>query len=206
MLGSSRESLTTLRASLDARRGDAGFASVSDDLLAVAGVLGGEKTLRQTLADSGQPVELRRGVATSLFEGKIAAPSFAILSDVVSARWSHDADLVGDTASPATTALLAHAAGNLRGRRPAAAVEELARLASEQRRQVLAQVRSAIPLDTDQHSRLAAALTRLQGRQVRVNVIVDPEVVGGIVVRVGDDVIDGSVSARLEQARRALSA
>jgi len=269
MLGSSRESLTTLRASLDARRGDAGFASVSDDLLAVAGVLGGEKTLRQTLADSGQPVELRRGVATSLFEGKIAAPSFAILSDVVSARWSHDADLVdgveqlgaqaafcvaetegtldrvedelftfsravdespdlqlaltdpavpaaakgnlvrdlvGDTASQASTALLAHAAGNLRGRRPAAAVEELARLASEQRRQVLAEVRSAIPLDTDQHSRLAAALTRLQGRQVRVNVIVDPEVVGGIVVRVGDDVIDGSVSARLEQARRALSA
>mgnify|MGYP000222725437 CR=1 FL=1 len=61
-------------------------------------------------------------------------------------------------------------------------------------------------LDADQRTRLAAALTRLQGRQVRVNVIVDPEVVGGIVVRVGDDVIDGSVSARLEQARRAVSA
>ena len=39
-----------------------------------------------------------------------------------------------------------------------------------------------------------------------MNVIVDPQVVGGIVVQVGDDVIDGSVSARLEQARRALSA
>jgi len=269
MLGSSRESLTALRASLDARRGDEGFDTVSGDLLAVAGVLGREKNLRQTLADSGQPVELRRGVATSLFEGKIAAPSFAVLSDVVSARWSNDVDLVdaveqlgaqaafsvaetdgsldrvedelfafsravdesaelqlaltdpsvpasakgdlvrdlvGDAAAPTTTALLAHAAGNLRGRRPASAVEALARLASEQRRQVLAEVRSAIPLDTDQRTRLAAALTRLQGRQVRVNVIVDPEVVGGIVVRVGDDVIDGSVSARLEQARRALSA
>jgi F-type H+-transporting ATPase subunit delta len=105
-----------------------------------------------------------------------------------------------------STALLAHAAGHLRGRRPAAAVQELARLASDQRRQVLAQVRSAIDLDADQRTRLAAALTRLQGRQVRVNVIVDPQVVGGIVVQVGDDVIDGSVSARLEQARRALSA
>ena len=115
-------------------------------------------------------------------------------------------DLVGGTASPVTTSLLAHAAGNLRGRRPAAAVEELARLASEQRRQVLAQVRSAIALDADQRTRLTAALTRIQGRQVRVNVIVDPEVVGGIVVQVGDEVIDGSVSARLEQARRALSA
>ena len=115
-------------------------------------------------------------------------------------------DLVGGSAAPTTTALLAHAAGHLRGRRPAGAVEELARLASEQRRQVLAEVRSAIALDAEQSTRLAAALTRLQGRQVRVNVIVDPAVVGGIVVRVGDDVIDGSVSARLEQARRALSA
>ena len=269
MLGSSRESLTALRASLDARRGDEGFASVSGVLLAVAGLLGDEKSLRQTLADSGQPVELRSGIATSLFEGKIAAPSMAVITDVVSARWSSDADLVdaveqlgaqaaftvaetdgsldrvedelftfsravdespelqlaltdpsvdaaskgalvrdlvGASASPVSTALLAHAAGHLRGRRPAAAVQELARLASEQRRQVLAQVRSAIDLDADQRTRLAAALTRLQGRQVRVNVIVDPEVVGGIVVQVGDDVIDGSVSARLEQARRALSA
>ena len=269
MLGSSRESLTALRASLDARRAEEGFASVSDDLLAVAGVLSGEKTLRQTLADSGQSAELRAGVATSLFQGRIATPSLEVLTDVVRARWSDDDDLVdaveqlgaqaaftvaeaegtldrvedelfrfgrvvdgspdlqlaltdpsvpparkaalvrdllGGAASPVSASLLAHAAGNLRGRRPAAAVEELARLASDQRRQVLAEVRSAVPLDVDQHRRLAGALTRLQGRQVRVNVIVDPEVVGGIVVRVGDDVIDGSVSSRLEQARRALSA
>jgi F-type H+-transporting ATPase subunit delta len=269
MLGSSRESLATLRASLDAHRGDEGFASVSGDLLAVASLLGAEKTLRQTLADSGQPAELRTGVVTSLFAGKVAAPSLALLTDIVSSRWSSDADLVdaverlgaqaaftvaetdgtldrvedelfafgravdespelqlaltdpsipaarkgdvvrdimGATSSPVSTALLAHAAGNLRGRRPAAAVAELARLASDQRRQVLAEVRAAIPLDAGQRTRLAAALTRLQGRQVRVNVIVDPEVVGGIVVRVGDDVIDGSVSSRLEQARRAVSA
>ena len=265
MLGSSRESLITLRASLDARRGDEGFASVSGDLLAVAGVLGDEKSLRQMLADSGQPAALRTGIATSLFEGKIAAPSMAVLAGIVAARWSSDVDmvdaveqlgaqaafsdaetdgtldrvedelftfsravdqspelqlaltdpsvtaaskgalvrdLVGGSAAPTTTALLAHAAGHLRGRRPAAAVEDLARLASEQRRQVLAEVRSAIALDAEQSTRLAAALTRLQGRQVRVNVIVDPEVVGGIVVRVGDEVIDGSVASRLENARR----
>jgi F-type H+-transporting ATPase subunit delta len=85
-------------------------------------------------------------------------------------------------------------------------VDQLARLASEQRRQVLAEVRSAVELTADQRSRLAAALSTLQGRQVRLNVIVDPEVVGGIVVRVGDDVIDGSIASRLEQARRTLSA
>ena len=63
-----------------------------------------------------------------------------------------------------------------------------------------------MPLTTEQVGRLAAALSTLQGRDVRLNVIVDPEVVGGIVVRVGDDVIDGSVASRLEQARRAVSA
>ncbi|MFX7155999.1 F0F1 ATP synthase subunit delta, partial [Acinetobacter baumannii] len=86
-------------------------------------------------------------------------------------------------ADPTTTLLLAHTAGNLRGRRPTSAIAELARLASDQRRQVLAEVRSAIPLTTEQQSRLAAALTRVQGRQVRVNVVVDPAVIGGIVAR-----------------------
>ena len=94
MLGSSRESLVTLRASLDARRGDDGFASVSGDLLAVAGVLGDEKSLRQTLADSGQPAAMRTAIATSLFEGKIAVPSMAVLADIVAARWSSDSDMV----------------------------------------------------------------------------------------------------------------
>jgi len=269
MIGSSRDSLASLRASLDARREDAGFASVPGDLLAVAGVLGREKSLRQALADAGQPAGARTGIAASLFGGQVSDAALAVLGDTVAARWSSDEDLVdavealaaqaafvlaegdgsldrvedelfafsravdtspelqlaltnpaataeskaalvrdlvGGTATDTTTALLAHVAGHLRGRRPAAAVEHLARLASDQRRQVLAEVRAAVDLSADQRTRLAAALSTLQGRQVRLNVIVDPEVVGGIVVRVGDDVIDGSVSSRLEQARRALSA
>ena len=111
-------------------------------------------------------------------------------------------DLVGPTASPTTTALLVHVAANLRGRRPDVAVEELAELAAQQRQRLLAEVRSAVALTPEQEQRLAAALSRLQGRDVRVNVIVDPEVVGGIVVRVGDEVIDGSVASKLETARR----
>jgi F-type H+-transporting ATPase subunit delta len=268
MLGASRQSLIALRASLDARRTEPGFDVISGDLLAVAGVLGQQKSLRQALADSGQPAAGRAGIATSLFEGKISTEALAVLTDVVSARWSNDhdlvdvveqlgaqaaftvaesdgsldriedelftvsraidespdlqlaltdpslapankaalvRDLVGESAAPATTALLAHAAANLRGRRPAAAVEELAKLASDQRHQVLAEVRSAIALTPEQLTRLAAALTRLQGRQVRVNVVVDPDVVGGLVVSVGEDVIDGSIANRLEQARRTVS-
>lgn len=265
MLGSSRESLAGLRRSLESRSGEPGFASVPGELLAVAGVLGREKSLRQTLADAGQPEAARLGVVSSLFQGKVSDTSLAVLSDVVRARWSNDSDLVdgveelgaqaafigaersgeldrvedelfrfgraidsssdlqmaltspslsddrkaalvrdlvGPTASPVTTGLLVHVAANLRGRRPDVAVEELAELAAEERQRLLAEVRSAVALTPEQEQRLAGALSRLQGREVRVNVIVDPEVVGGIVVRVGDEVIDGSVASKLENARR----
>jgi F-type H+-transporting ATPase subunit delta len=48
------------------------------------------------------------------------------------------------------------------------------------------------------------ALSRLKGRTIRLNVAVDPDLLGGVHVRVGDEVIDGTVSTRLEQARRAV--
>ncbi len=115
-------------------------------------------------------------------------------------------DLIGASAAPTTTALVSYAAANLRGRQPAVAIESLATLAADQRQRLLAEVRSAVELTSEQVGRLAAALSTLQGRDVRLNVIVDREVVGGIVVRVGEDVIDGSVASRFEQARRAVTA
>ena len=268
MLGSSRQSLSALQASVDARRDEPGFDAVSPDLLAVAGVLGGEKSLSVALADAGQAAPVRTGIVESLFASRINPVSLAILKDIVLARWSSELDLVeavestgaqaafieaekqgvldrvedelftfgravdesaelqmtltdpslgadrkgaivrdivGPTASPITTELLTYLAGNLYGRRPASAVENLGRIASEQRSQVLAEVRTVITLTDEQKSRLTAALSKLQNRQVRLNVVIDPEVLGGIVVRIGDDVIDGSVAARLEQARRAVT-
>jgi F-type H+-transporting ATPase subunit delta len=115
-------------------------------------------------------------------------------------------DLVGDQAAPATTAMLAYAVGHLHGRAPAGAVAELTDLAATQRNRVLAEVESAIALSGEQQARLTAALERLTGRRVKLHVEVTPDVVGGIVVRVGDEVIDGSLASRLEQARRAVSA
>ncbi|MBI1376222.1 MAG: F0F1 ATP synthase subunit delta [Frankiales bacterium] len=269
MLGSSRESLAALGSALDARSGESGFASTPDDLLAVASLLAREKSLRQALADSGQPAGVRSGIVSQLFGSQLSDTSVAVLVDAVSTRWSDDDDLVealerlggraaftqadrdgaldrvedelfrfgravdssaelqmamtdpalpderktalvqqlvGATAAPVTTRLLTHLAANLRGRQPVMAVEELAERAAEQRRRLLAEVRSAVDLTAEQRTRLAAALSALQGREVRVNVVVDPSVVGGIVVRVGDDVIDGSVASRLEQARRAVTA
>ncbi len=94
MLGSSRDSLAALRTSLDARSGEAGFGTVASDLLAVAGLLGHEKSLRQALADSGQPGGTRGAIVRDLFGGKVSDTSLAVLDEVVSARWSNDVDMV----------------------------------------------------------------------------------------------------------------
>jgi len=113
-------------------------------------------------------------------------------------------DVLGGRAASATSILLEYFAGHLRGRRVNDAVELLSELAASQRERVVAEVRAAIDLDAEQRRRLADGLSRLHGRQVRLNIAIDPEVLGGISVRVGGEVIDGTVATRLEQARRVL--
>lgn len=113
-------------------------------------------------------------------------------------------DLVAATAAPVTTAVLTHVAANLRGRRVDAAITALSTLAAAQRERVVAHVRVAVELDADQRERMTRALARLTGRDVRLNIAVDPTVIGGASVRIGDDVIDGTMVTRLTQARRTL--
>jgi F-type H+-transporting ATPase subunit delta len=113
-------------------------------------------------------------------------------------------DLLAGRASQATGQVLEYAVGHLHGRRIDAVVDDLVALAAKQRERVVAEVRVAAPLTDEQERRLAAALTRLKGRTVRLNVAIDPSVLGGVHVRIGDEVIDGTVAARLEQARRAV--
>jgi F-type H+-transporting ATPase subunit delta len=113
-------------------------------------------------------------------------------------------DVLAGRAAKGSETLLIHTAANLRGRRVDAAIKTLSDLAASQRERVVAQVRVAIPLTQDQASRLANVLGRIAGRQVSLNVVVDSSVIGGVSVRLGDDVIDGSIKTRLEQARRAI--
>jgi F-type H+-transporting ATPase subunit delta len=113
-------------------------------------------------------------------------------------------DLLAGRSTASTDQVLQYAVGHLHGRRIDAVVDSLCELAAHQRERMVAEVRVAAPLDAAQERRLADILTRLKGRSVRLNVAVDPAVLGGVHVKVGDEVIDGTVSSRMEQARRAV--
>ena len=65
-------------------------------------------------------------------------------------------------------------------------------------------MRSAVELDPQRQARLAEALTRVLGKPVVLQVTVDEAILGSVVVRVGDELFDGSIRSRLEQAREAL--
>jgi F-type H+-transporting ATPase subunit delta len=113
-------------------------------------------------------------------------------------------DLLGERANPVTVSLLGFVIEAGRGREIPKIVDELARMASQERQHVLAEVRTAIELSAAQRERLAQALSHATGRQVDVKVVVDPTVVGGVIARVGDEIFDGSIASRLEDAKQAL--
>ncbi len=110
-------------------------------------------------------------------------------------------DLLQDRAS-ATTVVLAERAVASRERTFAHTIEGFVQLAATQKNRVLATVRVARPLTAEQRSRLQSALSRQVGRDVRLQEVLDEDVLGGVRVELGDEVIEGTVAGRLEQARR----
>jgi F-type H+-transporting ATPase subunit delta len=112
--------------------------------------------------------------------------------------------LVGDRANRHTASILRLIVEQRRARQLVRIVEEVAKVAAERRRRVVAEVRSAVPLDDERRARLAQALSSATGRTVEVASVQDRSVIGGVVARVGDEVIDGSVRGRLEEAKEHL--
>ena len=113
-------------------------------------------------------------------------------------------DLLAGRCTETTQLVLVNAVSRLHGQRIDAVVEHLCELAAKQRQRVVAEIRVAAPLTKGQQQRLADVLTRIKGRTVRLNIAIDPTVLGGVYAKVGDEVIDGTVSSKLEQARRAV--
>ncbi|MFI1756385.1 F0F1 ATP synthase subunit delta [Streptomyces sp. NPDC020571] len=114
-------------------------------------------------------------------------------------------DLLGGRAERTTERLVTRLVTAPRGRSLESGLESLSKLAADRRDRMVAVVTSAVPLSDPQKQRLGAALAKVYGRPMHLNLDVDPEVLGGIRVQVGDEVINGSIADRLEDAGRRLA-
>lgn len=108
--------------------------------------------------------------------------------------------VLGRQANKNTADLLRQTLDLLHGDRADEAVRELANLAVSRRGEIVAQVRAAAELSDEQSERLTELLTRIYGRPVSIQLAVDPALLGGLTIAVGDEVIDGSLASKLAAA------
>jgi F-type H+-transporting ATPase subunit delta len=113
--------------------------------------------------------------------------------------------LLGGRAAATTERLVTRLVTAPRGRSLESGLESLSKLAAARRDRLVAVVTSAVPLSDAQKQRLGAALAKLYGHKMHLNIDVDPEVLGGIRVQVGDEIINGSIADRIEDAGRRLA-
>lgn len=113
--------------------------------------------------------------------------------------------LLGGKADPVTERLIVRLVTQPRGRSLESGLDSLSKLAAARRDRMVAVVTSAVPLSEAQKQRLGAGLARIYGRDMHLNLEVDPTVLGGITVRVGDEIINGTVAERLEEATRRMA-
>jgi F-type H+-transporting ATPase subunit delta len=150
---------------------------VSDELFHFAKALERSNELRSALTDISIPAERKASVIE---------------------------ELLGERASELTRHVIEFVVAQGRARELDTIVEGLVEQAAEKRSSVLAEVRSAIPLDEDMRTKLAEALSKATGKTVEVKVVVDPSVVGGVYAKVGDQVIDATVRKRLADLRESI--
>lgn len=152
---------------------------VEDQLFRFGRVLDSQPELSRLLADTVVPADKRVALLAKILDG---------------------GDGVNDTAK----ALLIQTVELLRGESADSAVNDLAELAVARRGEAVAEVTAAADLSDAQRTRLTEVLSRIYGTPVSIQLEVDPEVLGGLLIMVGDEVIDGSISSRLAAARTGL--
>jgi F-type H+-transporting ATPase subunit delta len=151
---------------------------VEDELFRFGRIVDREPALLLALTDPAVSPERKLGLVDKLLDGKATDTTKRLVRELV--------------ASP-------------RGQTFGVNLAEYIRLAAERRDRLVARVTAAVPLTEEQSSRLAEALAAQLGRQVHLNIELDPAVVGGLTIQIGETVFDGSVASRLAEAARRLT-
>ncbi|MDO5750777.1 MAG: F0F1 ATP synthase subunit delta [Rothia sp. (in: high G+C Gram-positive bacteria)] len=164
--------------SAQARGGFEALEQVSNELLAFVRNVDGAPAAQEALAQEAASKEAQKKLAIAL-------------------------------AGPATTAegtlLLERIASTSRGMHAARLAEQFVEIIVKRQNRYIAKVTSAFALAPAQVERLAKALTAVYNRELKLDLTVDPAVLGGLRVQIGDEVIDGTVSTRLENLERELA-
>jgi F-type H+-transporting ATPase subunit delta len=259
-----RRRLDELTVSADPAR----LREIADEILTVAGLLRREPRLRRALADIARPTVARVDLLHGLLAGKVSEDALALLTDLISERWSRPSELLTATerlgvdvllaaadldgelvdvedqlfrfgqivegdpplalalgdptapverraelvrsllegkAKPTTVRLAELALTGFGGRSLLSGLTRLVELAAARRDASVAYVVMAVTPTEAQEGTLADKLSQMYGRQVSLKVEVKPEIIGGMSVRIGSDLYDGTVQRRLAEARAALA-
>ncbi len=165
------------RAALGVAEKDGTLDDVEDELFRFGRILDREPQLNTLLSDRGTAGDTRVELLRDVLGGKVSPVAATLLEQTVHTPRGPSLDL---------------------------AAEELSELAAARRERYVAHVRTAVRLTAEQEQRLGDSLSRLYGRSISLQVELDPDLLGGLVVRVGGELIDGSVAGRLAAARRQL--
>ncbi|MGW4486479.1 F0F1 ATP synthase subunit delta [Amycolatopsis sp. NPDC004368] len=152
--------------------------TVESQLFQVARIVSSSSELEAALSDLAAPADAKRTLVRGLFADKV---------DVV------------------TETLVEQVVRRAKGRGVGNGLDKLVALAAERRERSVAYVTSANALTDEQQAQLGSKLNGIYGRTLALHVEVDPRLGGGLVVRVGDEVIDGSTAGQLAAVRRRLS-
>jgi F-type H+-transporting ATPase subunit delta len=157
---------------------DGRLDSVEDELFRLGRIISGSQDLELVLSDHSVDPDRKVALIDSLLEGKV---------------------------EPVTKALVDHLVREPRGEHVVDGLMVLADLAAKRRERSVAHVRTAVGLSEEQQERLAATLTTIYSRPIALHVEVDASLAGGLLIKIGDEVIDGSVAGRLAALRRDLA-
>ena len=150
--------------------------SLAQELFAIGRAVDGSDELRDTITDTRVPIERKQTLLADVLGGRASSVAIALVNMLVGAGKARDITDVGRL---------------------------MIEKAAQSQQLTVAEVRSAIELDPATVARLEEKLATATGKRIKANVVVDPNVVGGLVAKVGDTVFDGSVRSRLQELREA---